>query len=89
MKANESSIDRTIRAILGVLLIILAFTMLKVTDGEILGIIAAAVGAVFLLTALVGFCPAYKLIGFSTCKCCCGSSCNTETSTDSANSNAA
>lgn len=67
MKANEGGADRVIRVIVGIVLIVVAFTTLGVTSGSIGGIIAAVVGVVALLTGLSGFCPAYKLIGLSTC----------------------
>jgi uncharacterized membrane protein len=68
MKANENGIDRTLRLILGVVLLIASFVWFNVTAGEITGIIAAVIGAVLLITGLVGFCPAYRLVGVNTCR---------------------
>ncbi len=68
MKANENGVDRALRLVLGVALLVASFMWLGVADGEITGIIAAAIGAVLVLTGLVGFCPAYRLVGMSTCK---------------------
>lgn len=68
MKANEGSADRTLRILLGIALLIVSFVWLGVTAGNITGIIAAIIGAVLVLTGLVGFCPAYRLVGMSTCK---------------------
>ncbi|MCA9276795.1 MAG: DUF2892 domain-containing protein [Phycisphaerales bacterium] len=68
MKPNENGIDRTLRLILGVVLLIASYMWLGVAAGEITGIIAAVIGAVMLITGLVGFCPAYRLVGMSTCK---------------------
>jgi len=68
MKANEGGADRAVRAILGIALIVSAYLWLGMMDGAIAGIIAAAIGAILLLTGLVGFCPAYTLCGMSTCK---------------------
>lgn len=68
MKPNENGVDRALRLILGVALLIASFMWLGVADGEITGIIAAVIGAVLVLTGLVGFCPAYRLVGMSTCK---------------------
>ena len=68
MKANENGIDRTLRLILGVVLLIASFVWFNAAAGEITGIIAAVIGAVLLITGLVGFCPAYRLVGMSTCK---------------------
>ncbi len=68
MKTNENGIDRALRLILGVALLVASFVWLGVAAGNITGIIAAVIGAVMLITGLVGFCPAYRLVGMSTCK---------------------
>jgi len=75
MKANENGADRAVRVVLGIAALVVSYTSMGVMDGAILGIILAAVGAILVLTGFVGFCPAYKLIGLSTCKSgkCCGS----------------
>jgi len=65
MSANEAGWDRVIRIVLGVILLALYF------GGSFTGIgatIALIVGLVALLTGLLGFCPLYKVIGFSTKK---------------------
>jgi len=67
MKANEGTIDRVVRVVLGVVLLGLAFVRLGVMDRSIGGIVAAAVGAIALLTGIIGFCPAYKIVGLCTC----------------------
>ena len=67
MKPNEGTIDRAVRFILGAGLLAAAFVWLGVMAGAILGIVAAVVGAVLLVTSIVGFCPAYKICGMSTC----------------------
>ncbi len=65
MTPNVGSIDRLIRAIAGVVLLLLVLTgMIGGTGGWIAGI----VGAVMLATAGMRFCPAYRLIGMNTCK---------------------
>ncbi|MCB2221014.1 MAG: DUF2892 domain-containing protein [Bacteroidetes bacterium] len=56
MKANMGSADRIIRFIIGALIAVLYFT--NVISGT-LGIILLIVAAVFILTSLVSFCPAY------------------------------
>ena len=63
MKSNESSLDRIIRAIVGIVLIGLYFT--GVVSG-VLGIIFIVVGAIALLTGIVGFCPLYALLKLKT-----------------------
>ncbi|MFN7573234.1 MAG: DUF2892 domain-containing protein [Betaproteobacteria bacterium] len=59
MKVNMGGIDRTLRIVLGLVLIALAAT----------GMIGAWgwIGLVPLATGLIGNCPAYSIFGFSTC----------------------
>ena len=57
---NENSIDRTLRIVVGVLVLSLAFFGPKTAW--------AYLGAVPLLTGLLGSCPLYTLFGISTCK---------------------
>ena len=64
---NEGIADRVIRVIAGIALAAVAWFVLGLGEGEILGIVAVAVGAILFLTGVVGFCPAYKLVGLSTC----------------------
>jgi len=59
MKANEGTVDRALRAIAGLVLIGLAVTGTIGVWGWI--------GVVPLLTGLVGFCPAYAILGMNTC----------------------
>jgi len=76
MKSNEGGADRTVRVVLGILALVASYMWLGVMDAEIFGIIIAAVGLIMVLTGACGFCPAYKLVGLSTCKKeCCGDSC--------------
>lgn len=63
MKKNMGTADRTIRSVLGVLLLVLILTgTISGTVGTILGIVAA----LFLLTSAMGFCPAYLPLKLST-----------------------
>ncbi|GAB4492387.1 MAG: hypothetical protein OHK0019_14200 [Saprospiraceae bacterium] len=64
MKKNMGSTDKIIRIILAVLFAVLFFT--KVVTG-VLGFVLLALGAIFVLTSLVGYCPIYALVGLSTC----------------------
>ncbi|WP_425070892.1 YgaP family membrane protein [Sagittula sp. S175] len=64
MTKNMGQADRIIRAILGVVLLIVAFTAVTGTLAWIAGII----GVVMLGTAAMGFCPPYALLGIKTCK---------------------
>lgn len=64
---NAGTIDRAVRVVAGLALGALAWTTLGVAEGTVLGIAAVAVGAVLVITGLVGFCPAYRLLGVRTC----------------------
>jgi len=59
MNANVGTVDRILRIVVGLILIAIVFVGPQTSWGWI--------GVVPLLTALIGFCPAYKLIGLSTC----------------------
>ncbi|MEQ1651325.1 MAG: DUF2892 domain-containing protein [Hyphomicrobium sp.] len=59
MPTNVGTIDRALRVIVGLALISLVFIGPQTPWGWI--------GVVPLLTALVGYCPAYSLLGVSTC----------------------
>lgn len=64
MKKNMGSTDKVIRLILAVVFAALYFT------GNVTGMFGyglLALGAIFVLTSLVSFCPIYALIGMSTC----------------------
>jgi hypothetical protein len=65
MKANESSLDRIIRVVLGIVLLAL-YVAVPVTGA--LGIVFIVLGAIALLTGAVGFCPLYALLKLSTKK---------------------
>ena len=63
MKKNVGTIDRSIRGLVGVaLLLVFALGVLEGTAG----IIALIVGVVMLGTAAVGWCPPYTLLGINT-----------------------
>jgi hypothetical protein len=59
MKVNEGSLDRGLRVVVGIALIGLTLA----------GTIGAWgwIGVLPLLTGVVGVCPAYRLLGVSTC----------------------
>jgi len=61
-KPNEGKTDRTVRMLLGVVL--LGFAFFSLTGSA--QIIAGVVGAVALITGAVGFCGLYKILGIST-----------------------
>lgn len=60
--SNIGSIDRILRALLGIILLQLAFFWL----GGVGQIVAGAAGAVMLLTAGASFCPLYRMMGMNT-----------------------
>jgi hypothetical protein len=65
MKKNMSNLDRILRIIIAAAVAVLYFMgILSGTWAIILGVIAV----IFLLTGLIGFCPLYTSIGFSTLK---------------------
>jgi len=65
MKKNIGAIDKVLRFSLGIAGGLLVYY--EVITGPISFILLVAV-AVFLLTALTGFCPLYGLLGINSCK---------------------
>jgi len=69
MTANMGSADRIIRIVIGLALLIVPFVSgLALFANPIAFWASMIVGAVMLLTSVVGFCPLYTLLGVSTCK---------------------
>lgn len=64
---NVGSVDRAVRGTVGVLAIVLAFTVLDTLSGSVAGLATAAVGAVLLTTAIAGMCPLYVPFSLTTC----------------------
>ena len=64
MKANMGSTDRIIRVLIAAVFVVLYFT--GTVTGTV-GLVLLVLGAVFLLTSVVSFCPLYALFGISTC----------------------
>jgi len=60
MSRNEGTLDRVLRAIVGLVLIALALTGTLTPWGWI--------GIVPLATGILGVCPVYSLFGIRTCK---------------------
>lgn len=60
MNPNVGNVDRAVRIILGLVLISLVFVGPKTSWGWI--------GVIPLATALVKWCPLYRVLGISTCK---------------------
>jgi membrane-bound ClpP family serine protease len=65
---NVGTADRAVRAVIGIVALVLAFTTLGVMAGAAWGIVAAVVGVVMLGTAALGMCPAHMPFKISTCK---------------------
>lgn len=59
MKSNVGGIDKWLRIIVGLLLIVWAATG---------GPVWAWIGVVPLATGVFNFCPLYRLVGINTCK---------------------
>ena len=69
MSINVGTFDRVFRAILGLVLLYLAFLSgLPAFDGAILKYGAALVGIAMLVTAATRVCPLYSIFGFKTCR---------------------
>ena len=64
MTKNVGNIDRIIRAVVGIVLLIAAFTAGWSTLWTVLAVV---VGLVMLGTAAARSCPAYSILGFRTC----------------------
>lgn len=59
MKKNVGKVDKTIRIVVGIVIILI-------------GILARSwwgiIGILPIITAIIGWCPPYQLLGISTCK---------------------
>jgi len=65
MKKNMGILDRSLRAVVAIILAALYFT--DVITGTI-GVIILVFACIMLLTSLIGNCPPYGLFGWNTCK---------------------
>lgn len=63
--ANMGSLDRILRFIVGAGLVAAVF-LGKLDIGAPIGMAATAIGAVFILTAVIAFCPLYAPFGIRT-----------------------
>ncbi len=68
MRTNMGMIDRGLRLVVAAALLYAAFGGAAVVAAGVLHWLAVAVAAVFVLTALVGNCPLYSLVGIRTCR---------------------
>ncbi|MCM8556227.1 YgaP family membrane protein [Sphingomicrobium sediminis] len=60
MKKNVGSLDRTLRIIVGLVLVAMVFVGPQTPWGWL--------GLILIGTALVSFCPAYRLLGINSCR---------------------
>lgn len=69
MTVNVGSIDRIVRALLGFVLLYLAFASgLALFDGALFKYGAALVGLVMIVVAATRVCPIYSIFGVKTCR---------------------
>jgi hypothetical protein len=66
MTRNVGTMDRALRALIGILALLGAFAFGWFPGWMVWA--AAAVGVIMLVTAAVGFCPLYRLVGINTCR---------------------
>lgn len=64
MKKNMGTLDRGIRVVLAIVFAALYFG--GIVTGTV-GLVLVVLGAVFLLTSIVSFCPLYTIVGLNTC----------------------
>ena len=65
MKPNINSTDKIVRIIIGLVCFILLFTKSVVMPWSI---VIGVAGGILIATALINFCPIYKILGVSTKK---------------------
>jgi len=63
MSKNVSTVDRVVRLVAGAVALGVA---VAVGASTVAGIILAVLAAVLVVTAAVGFCPLYRVLGIST-----------------------
>ena len=64
MKKNMGGIDKLVRLIVALLLVVAYFQGLV---AGVLGIVLLVVAGIFVLTSLVSICPLYSVFGISSC----------------------
>jgi len=65
MVKNEASLDRVLRILIALIIVILY--SINIVGGT-LGIILLVVAGIMFFTGLLGNCPIYSIFGISTCK---------------------
>lgn len=64
MPVNMGTLDRTLRILVAIVIGALWYTG---TIGGTMAIVLGVIAGVFVLTSLVGRCPAYTIVGLNTC----------------------
>ena len=64
MKKNMGNTDRVVRILIAIIIGLLYYS--DIINGAF-GAIALVLALVFVATSFLGFCPLYRLVGFSTC----------------------
>ncbi len=67
MKKNVGNIDRVIRLLAGIVIVVLLASQ-TIAISSTLGIILTVAGVIFLFTGAVNWCAIYSLLGLSTSK---------------------
>lgn len=69
MTANVGTIDRAVRVLLGLALIVAPLiNLFGIWSSQLWGYGAMVVGAILVLTAVFKICPIYRVLGISTCQ---------------------
>ena len=63
---NISNIDRLLRVILGLVLALAPFMVSLIAIPSLMGFAALFAGCILTITATVGFCPIYSVIGWGS-----------------------
>ncbi len=66
LKRNEGVVDRVVRVALGMALLPSGLFLLGGLQGGVLGLVAAGLGTLALITGITGICPMYIPFGIST-----------------------
>lgn len=69
MKPNVGTLDRGLRLVLGIVLLVAPFVSgLAIFNGGAATVISVIAGLVMVGTSAMKFCPLYRIFGIRTCK---------------------
>lgn len=69
MTTNLGTLDRALRVLLGVFLLIIPFySGFSVFESNVSTVVSIVVGIVLIATSAMRFCPIYRMFGIHTCK---------------------